>query len=230
MNPQFLRAYKFSLILLAGNIMLAIMFIAEWRFNSGSQERLTAILQQEHSTVSLFGKLPEDDTVLGVEGDYHTIIDQPLFIEGRQPVENSGNPQPQIAQNLVAPAAKPNLRLTGVVMIPDILVALLQDNKGKNYRVKQGETIQGWDVDSIQNDKITITNGTDRQDVLLREPKPVKRIPGLPADIASAMPVPPHPGMREGIPPPPAPPAQEYEESEPEPELEEDIELESEEQ
>lgn len=212
MNPQFFRAYKLPLILLAVNLLLAAVLFAEWQFYSGYEDRLTAMLQQKHQTAGLFAKLPDYKTSLAAEEDYHKIVDQPLFIEGRQPVENTELTQRNSAQNPTAQVTKPSVRLTGVILIPDALVALLQDNMGKNFRVKQGETIQGWDVDSIQNDKITITNGVDHQDVLLREPKPVKKHPGANAPSPSQM----NGGMNPQQPPQPP----EYVEPEPEPELE----------
>lgn len=219
MNPLLFKAYKLPIMLLGGNLLLAVILLAEWQFHSGSRDRLAAILQQNRHSAAKFASLPVYKTMLGVEDDYHNIVDQPLFIEGRQPVENSGEAQRNLGQNPITPVAKPSIRLTGVVMIPDALVALLQDNMGKNFRVKQGETIQGWDVDSIENDKITLSNGEDHQIVLLREPKPAKRSPD-----ASAPPASPRPEMREGEAAPP-----EIEEPEPEPDSDiEASELESE--
>lgn len=227
MNPQIFRTHKLLLILLAGNLLLAGTGIAEWQLHTGYRDRLAAMLRQKRHSAELFAELPDATTALGAEDDYHKIVDQPLFIEGRQPVEATGETQRNAAQNPSALVGKPNIRLTGIIMIPDALVALLQDNMGKNFRVKQGETIQGWDVDSIQNDKITITNGTDHQDMLLREPKPAKKLPGAAVSPPSAPP--PRPEMPDGMSQPPQAPEYVEPDQEIDPESEA-IELESEDQ
>jgi hypothetical protein len=193
MNRQFFNAYKPALALLAGNVLLLAVLAGERQFHALHRERFAQELQQKHRTDGLFAALPGGEIALGSVDDYVDIVNRPLFIEGRMSVENVGEAlQQPLAGN--AASGEFGLSLSGVVLMPGSILALLTDKAGKHFRVRQGESIQGWEVESVQNDKIVMSNGTDRRELVLREFKALKKppfsagahVPPTPAQSAAA--------------------------------------------
>jgi type II secretory pathway component PulC len=193
MNLPFAGAYKSSLVLLAANAALLAVLAAEWQIDALQRERFAETLQQKRRGDALFAELPSGDIALGSADDYLDIVNRPLFLEGRLPVESAGEAPPQAAAGN-APSDEFNLSLSGVVLMPGSILALLTDKTGRHFRVKQGESVQGWEVENVQNDKIVVSNGADRKELLLREFKAAKKPP--PAAPRGA----PVPGLRPPVP------------------------------
>lgn len=193
MMPEFLRKYQPHLVLLGINLLLLAVLAAEWKFADLAHGRFEQSLQDKPSPQKLFGEFPNFHYELGGEDTYLDIVNHPLFLEGRLPVANDGGsdtPKPGVDKT----NADLQLSLSGVVMTPDSLLALLNDKAGKSYRAKKGEAVQGWEVEEVANDKIVISNGTEQRTIFLRDFK-AKGNPYSPAGarVPAAPLIPPQP-------------------------------------
>ena len=107
---------------------------------------------------------------------FHSVKDRPLFFEGRRPPAEYVPDAP--AARPVKPVASvrpPNASLSGVVKVGDTTYVLLQGvGKEKGLvRTKVGEDVDGWKVESIQDDRVVLKNGDEKHEIPLRSYKPV---------------------------------------------------------
>jgi len=107
---------------------------------------------------------------------FHSVKDRPLFFEGRRPPAEYVPDAP--AAKPVRPAANvrpPNATLSGVIKVGDTTYVLLQGvGKEKGLvRTRVGEDVDGWKVESIQDDRVVLKNGAEQHEIHLRSYKPV---------------------------------------------------------
>ena len=70
----------------------------------------------------------------------------------------------------VKPKTPLNVVLSAVVINGDSKVALLRNARdGKTTRVYEGESVDGWELSAISPDRVSLTNGSETQDVELRK-------------------------------------------------------------
>ena len=103
---------------------------------------------------------------------YAEIVERPVFIDARRP-EEAEPPEPP-----AAPPPEPDhpLDLIGVLLVPGAAAALLRPTEPKNapvLRIAQGETVNGWQLQSVSADRVVLRKGSQiRELVLKREPSP----------------------------------------------------------
>jgi len=90
-----------------------------------------------------------------IKKNYADVTKNPLFIEGRKPVER------RVASTTNSPKTKqPNksfkLTLAGISLYENQSLALLQDRRGKYHRLLIGEKLEGWTLKSIQQRSVTL--------------------------------------------------------------------------
>ena len=125
-------------------------------------------------------------------------LTRPLFMPNRQPLEAGV----QDAAQLPSPAARPKANryaLSAIIIVDDERVALLTDTAtGGLSRVREGESLAGWQVEEIHESGAVLSNGDTREELALRSfgPPVVQPAPrrgtdatGRPAgDAAGALP------------------------------------------
>ena len=107
---------------------------------------------------------------------FQSVKDRPLFFEGRRPPAEYVPDAP--AAKPARPAAKvppPRASLSGVVRVGDTTYVMLQGvGKEKGLvRTRVGEDVDGWKVESIQDDRVVLNNGDEKHEIHLRSYKPV---------------------------------------------------------
>lgn len=107
---------------------------------------------------------------------FHSVKDRPLFFEGRRPPDEvvpdapaAGPEKP--ARNVQPPKAT----LSGVVKVGGTTYVMLNGvGKGKGLvRARVGEEVDGWKLESIQDDRVVLQNGAEKHEIHLRSYKPV---------------------------------------------------------
>lgn len=101
---------------------------------------------------------------------YAEIVERPVFIDARRPEKDE----------LAAPPATPPdpdrpLNLIGVVLLSNAAAALLrpEEPNAKVLRVPQGETVDGWRLETVQAGKVVLRKGDAvRELALIRPPSP----------------------------------------------------------
>ena len=103
--------------------------------------------------------------------DFGETLDRPLFSKIRRPPASD------------APAEEPEkkrkvkVRLAGVVISPKERVALVQGTRGRDItRLREGQEIEGWVLESILADRIVLRFGEVREEVKIEGE--VRRAPG----------------------------------------------------
>jgi hypothetical protein len=84
---------------------------------------------------------------------YDEIVERPLFLASRRPPEEREEaPQSRTAEE--------ELRLLGVLLAPQRIVALLQvDSSGKTARLEVGEKANGWQLETISARSVSLRRG-----------------------------------------------------------------------
>ena len=115
---------------------------------SGEPADLVPVDSQADSNVQAI-KMPPITT-------YREISERPLFTEGRRPP-----PPAKAAVNSVKSVQiASQWKLTGVVLAGDDSVAHVQGVRDrKTQRLKKGMRLNGWELRSIDADKVLLTNG-----------------------------------------------------------------------
>lgn len=97
------------------------------------------------------------------------ITQRPLFEESRRPRQ----PEEPSEASATAQALREDWRLTGVVWEGAQPLALFSERRGEGrHRLKTGMYLDsGWQLEEIQADAVTLTDGTQQLVLELREPR-----------------------------------------------------------
>lgn len=94
---------------------------------------------------------------------YDTVGERPLFVDGRRPPTEE--PEDEEAP-VVAETPAPKLTLMGVLMTPQGATALVRNDVTQEVlRRRPGEDIDGWQVATIEADRLVVSQG-EKQEVL----------------------------------------------------------------
>lgn len=171
-------------------------------------ERMTAAAASEKAAVpEATQAVDSEDFELPDVQEYETIVERPLFMEGRRP---------GVEVNSITAAAAPDtpltVKLVGVAFTPTDKTALLVDAKGKYKRLKKNGLIEGWTLIEFAPDKVTLQRDDEQRELMLLKPKPktqpAQATPNQPQQV-------PPPQQQQQPPPAPArrpPPVEEPEE------------------
>ncbi|MDD5274562.1 MAG: hypothetical protein PHR16_00575 [Methylovulum sp.] len=192
--------------------VLVLIVIGEWWYaQQVKASLLNAVVTPQKHTVE--DAMPSIDLTGQREEDYVDLVDRPLFIKGRKPVDEPDPKQTQAS----AVAVKFDWALNGVYTTKKGLSALFSRATMKvpkdNFRkLSEGGDLDGWKLTEIHYDHVVLTQDSTEKELLLRKPK-LKQLPTTKANNA-----PQPPGQGKDIPQPQPEPEPEVEpEAEPEP-------------
>jgi hypothetical protein len=115
---------------------------------------------------------------------FSEILERPLFTEGRTPP-----PEPTAEQAAAVTPGKQTqltMRLEGIALTPAARIAVIRDkSSNKLVRLAEGETHQGWVVESVNASSATLKRGKQTHELALelntgklrKTPSPVKKKP-----------------------------------------------------
>ncbi len=164
-------------VLIALNTLLVAVLTFEWVANTKISVVTppTKIDKTESETLP-----PELDLTAISEENYGDLVERPMFIKGRKPVNE---PAPE---NTPVAAAKriENLawELTGIYTTPKGVTAFFSRINAKvakdNHRkYKVGEELDGWKVTEIHTDNVVLTQAGETKNLPLRKNKPKTSVP-----------------------------------------------------
>ncbi|MEI8237252.1 MAG: hypothetical protein WCG11_08805 [Methylococcaceae bacterium] len=140
---------------------------------------------QEESLTGLNLSDPSEDS-------YSDLVDRPMFIKGRKPVEE---PIPEeMALATAQKTASVNWELIGIYSTPSGTTAFFSRSNGRlpkdNFRkYKLGEALDGWQLSEINENGVNLTQGPETKNLPLRKMKPKNPSPAT-VSPANATPVP----------------------------------------
>lgn len=194
---------KLIKLLTSACVSLCLIIAGEWLYASYRQHSLLTSISSAEPQDYKADELPEIELAKQPEESYADLVDRPLFIEGRRPVAEVS---PETAQ--AAAAAKSDSfdwQLTGVYSTQKTLSALFGRSKSKlakdNYRkITVGGDLDGWELTEINEDRVMLTQGSNKKELLLRKQKSKAppqaaggTMPTIQAPVPKALPVTPAP-------------------------------------
>ena len=146
------------------------------------QKKNVTALQEEATDLNLSD--PSED-------NYSDLVERPMFIKGRKPVE-----EPIPEEMALATAQKlesVNWELIGIYSTPKGTTAFFSRSNGRlpkdNFRkCKLGDALDGWHLSEINENAVSLTQGTETKKLPLRKMKPKNPTP-TPVSPANATPV-----------------------------------------
>ncbi len=147
------------------------------------QKKNVTALQEEATDLNLSD--PSED-------NYSDLVERPMFIKGRKPVE-----EPIPEEMALATAQKTenvNWELIGIYSTPKGTTAFFSRSNGRlpkdNFRkCKLGDALDGWHLSEINENAVSLTQGTETKKLPLRKMKPKNPTPTT-VSPANATPVP----------------------------------------
>jgi len=178
---------KLFALLLALSASLIFILAGEWFYARHAQEQLLSSLMAVNSSDFKPDELPNIELAKQPEASYEDLVNRPLFVKGRKPVDE---PEPEQANNAPAPVVVNfDWAVSGIYTGKKGLSVLLSRAKSKlakdNYRkIIVGEELDGWKLTDIGKDKVTFIQGSEQKELTLRKPKPKTIIPKQPPSQA----------------------------------------------
>ncbi len=170
-----IKLIKF-LIVLSGILIIAIF--GEWLYATHAKKELIASIEKVDRQQAPIAQLPTLELTKQPESSFVNLVNRPLFIQGRRPV----NEAPPIVVSSSKASETFNWSLNGIYTNKKTLYALMTRTSGKvakdNYRkVTKHNEIDGWIISEIHKDKVVVAQGDKIQELPLRKPKPKKNTP-----------------------------------------------------
>jgi hypothetical protein len=181
-------------VLIALNSLFIAVLAAEWITETNTSTTVVSQVNSDNSESE--EALSELDLSATNEENYSDLVDRPLFIKGRKPVNE---PEPE---NVPVAAVKKVesfvWELTGVFVTPKGMTAFFSRTNTKvpkdNYRkYKMGDDLDGWKVSEIQHDNVVLIQANETKILPLRKNKP--KIP-IPTQMTNRVPPPVPPQMQ----------------------------------
>jgi hypothetical protein len=155
-NGEFRRRKVLTLGLLVANAALVLVIVSGLYATSGNPGQGSAGTAAPPVDIA---KMPPVNLPTPALKNYAEIVERPLFNQGRRPSRGAENESVKTNNPLV---------LIGTVITPDISEALFhsQQNNGV-IRARLGEWVEGWKVDSIEPDRVTVRRDERTAEIVL---------------------------------------------------------------
>jgi general secretion pathway protein N len=200
MNPQTARMLTWGLAGLCG--LLLLVAIAQ-QFGVGRGYHWSAGGEAAPDDLPSAAGIQQDVAALGPETQYRAVQERPLLNEDRKPTPVDDS-DPNAG---VAPQVPLNVTLTGVIITPDVKLAMLRDNaKGDALSLREGMPLPGdqsvWTVVEILARKVVLKSANNETNELPLDVAAVTSPASTPT--GPRMPTPPPPGTppQVNVPPP----------------------------
>ncbi len=148
-------------------LLLAVLFI-EWQ--TGKSDSQVAVIptvtKQEQDPLI---QLPKLILTKQTAESYTQMVESPLFVQGRKPIENAT--EEEIIEE--ASGKIDDLVLQGLYSVQGKKIALFKakGNDKKYLKKTEGEDVNGWQLIEIKADSVVMEQSGKKQSLMLRKPK-----------------------------------------------------------
>ncbi|MEE9395451.1 MAG: hypothetical protein V3V31_00420 [Methylococcales bacterium] len=168
MNKAFVKEYGLPLLLLALCLFFALFAFGEWLFIDKQHHTKMRVINNTGRGEIVLDELPSESFLLPGISEYSEMIEHPLFIEGRMPIEESDMVEPVIAAR-----ADLKMKYMGYISTPEGEFGMFLDETIRKYRkLEKGTMVEGWRVDALYPDRATLMQGGSKEELPLHKPKP----------------------------------------------------------
>jgi hypothetical protein len=155
-NGEFRRRKVLMLGLLAANVVLVLVIASGLYATNGNPAQEGTGTAAPLADVA---KMPPHNLPTPALNNYAEIVERPLFNQGRRPSRGTENESVTSDNPLV---------LVGTVITPERREALFLSRQDKAVvRALLGEWVEGWKVDSIEPDRVTVRRDERTAEILL---------------------------------------------------------------
>lgn len=171
-----------NLRLMTGQIIvsgvLILILLAEWSYGEFSRNRLQTLLNQKIEADYQSEPLPILSIPKQSADSINTIIERPLFIEGRKPLPENTQESPATTET----GQLEDWLLIGTYIKDKRRIALFRkQNEAKKFlKLNEDQLIAGWQLKQILHDRVVLQQGAQEKSVMLRKPRVQSNVP-LPA-------------------------------------------------
>ncbi|GMV28366.1 MAG: hypothetical protein AMXMBFR59_04910 [Rhodanobacteraceae bacterium] len=192
MNARTARLITLSLAGTCG--VMALAGVLAWM---GAGRGYGWLPEGEAPPVTGVGRIDTEAVVMPPDSEFAEVRQRPIFNEDRKPT-----PIVEEIKPVDAPTAPLNITLTGIVMTPDLKLAMVRDNtKNESVSLRVGMPLpgeqQGWTLAEIRARSVVFRNPQDETSEVELEVAPGLTVP----PSARAVPPPPPPGAAPSPPP-----------------------------
>ena len=192
MNARTARLITLSLAGTCG--VMALAGVLAWM---GAGRGYGWLPEAEAPPVTGVGRIDTEAVVMPPDSEFAEVRQRPIFNEDRKPT-----PIVEEVKPVDAPTAPLNITLTGIVMTPDLKLAMVRDNtKNEAVSLRVGMPLpgeqQGWTLAEIRSRSVVFKNPQDETSEVELEVAPGLTVP----PSARAVPPPPPPGAAPAAPP-----------------------------
>lgn len=199
MNPQTARLLTMCL---AGACGVLLLIAIAQQFGVGRGYHWSAGGEAATGDLPSAAGIQQDVAALGPESQYRAVQERPLLNEDRKPT-----PVDDSAVATDVPQVPLNVTLTGVIITPNVKLAMLRDNaKGDPLSLREGMPLPGdqsvWTIVEILPRKVVLKSANNETNELPLDVAAVTSAATTPT--APRMPTPPPPGAppQANVPPP----------------------------
>ena len=151
---------------------LIFVLAVEWVIGEYSSSELKKRLETEVHAEYQADSLPTLKSAKQLLDSYNVIVERPLFIEGRRPLPEVVEESSEAADN----GQLDDWSLIGIYnkdKNDKRKVALFRkQNEARTFlRLKETETISGWELTEIQDDRVVLQQGGQQKSIMLRKPR-----------------------------------------------------------
>ncbi|MDD5577914.1 MAG: hypothetical protein PHY16_01375 [Methylobacter sp.] len=164
---------KLIKLLAAVCAVLMLVIACEWMYAKYVQKNTLDSITSVEAPKYQIDEMPRIELSKQQEEYYADLVTRPLFIKGRKPVDE---PRPEEELAIAAASKTFDWMLNGVYSTEKGLSALLSRSKttaakDNHRRITEGTAIDGWTLTEIKKDRVTMTQGNDHKELMLRKPK-----------------------------------------------------------
>lgn len=169
MSRQSISPSRLLTLVLAGACgVLGLLLVAQQWLAGGDTD--AGVIQVSPSAAGVPSSLQTRQFDLPPKGEYAEVAARPLFNEDRRPEERDaeGSGQGEAVAAEEPPSELPPVRLTGVIITPEQRIAMLRNNKNREYvTLKEGEPLEGWTLEEVSRRRIVFAMGGQEEIVEL---------------------------------------------------------------
>jgi len=144
-----MNSRRLTWLLIVINVVLVYLLSVVF-FQGNQLEETTFSSSPIKNEVASIPSLLQDENF-----DFSEVIERPLFNEERKPIELPDHEKQAIIEN----SDPTKFKLIGTVLLTGVSQALLQKNNLTIERVELGDTVDGWELKSVEVDHIVIVKG-----------------------------------------------------------------------